>query len=59
MKQNYIKQVHLVLQALKNMNLRIKLKKSIFHFKKVQFLRFMIISEGLQMNLKEIRFITE
>ena len=46
-KKNYIKQVQLVLQALKNINLKVKLEKSVFHTKRVQFLEFIVILKDL------------
>ena len=59
MKENHIEQVQKVLQALKNTNLQVKPGKSVFYKKRVQFLRFIITLEGLQMNSDKIKFITE
>ena len=59
MKENYVKQVQLILQVLKKVNLRIKSEKSVFYTKRVQFLEFILILKELQMNSKKVRFITK
>ena len=58
-KENYVKQVQLILQALKNINLQIKSEKSVFYIKRVQFLKFIVTLKDLQMNFNKIKFIIE
>ena len=58
-KKNYVKQVLLVLQALKNANLKVKLGKSVFYTKKILFLEFIVTFKCLQINFKKIRFIVK
>ena len=46
-KENYVQHVTKVLKALQKTRLKVKLKKSQFHIKRVQFLEFIIITESL------------
>ena len=47
MKEEHVEQVHKVLQALQDVNLQIKPGKSVFHIQEIQFLRFIINTEGI------------
>ncbi len=58
MKKEHMQYVKKVLQTLKKVDLHIKLEKSEFHVQSVQFLRFIIMSQSLRMNLKKIKVIT-
>ncbi len=58
MKKEHVWHVKKVLQTLKKVDLRIKLEKSEFHVQNVQFLRFIIMSQSLRMNLKKIEAVT-
>ncbi len=58
MKKEHMQHVRKVLQTLKKVDLRIKSGKSEFHVQSVQFLRFIITSQNLRMNLKKIEAVT-
>ncbi len=47
-----------ILQTLKKVNLCIKSEKSEFHVQSVQFLRFIVTSQSLRINLKKIKAVT-
>ena len=53
-KKEHVQHVRKILQALKEADLRIKSGKSEFHVQSVQFLGFIVTSQGLRMNLKKI-----
>jgi len=57
-KKEHVQHVKKVLQTLKKVNLRIKSGKSEFHVQSVQFLRFIVMSQSLRMNLKKIETVT-
>ncbi len=57
-KKEHVQHVKKVLQTLKKVNLHIKLRKSEFHVQSVQFLKFIIMSQSLRMNLKKIKAVT-
>ncbi len=57
-KKEYVQHVRKVLQTLKEADLRIKSEKSEFHVQSVQFLKFIITSQSLRMNLKKIEAVT-
>jgi len=57
-KKEHVQHVKKVLQTLKKVNLRIKSGKSEFHVQSIQFLRFIVMSQSLRMNLKKIKVIT-
>ena len=48
-----------VLQILQNLNLQIKLEKSIFYTKEVEYLGYIISEEGVKMDPNKIRTILE
>jgi hypothetical protein len=50
--------VRLILTALRDANLRIKVEKTEFHKQEVKFLRYIVSREGLKMDLKKIEAIT-
>ena len=54
-KEQHVQHVCRVLQALQGAGLRVKSEKSLFHFKEVHFLGFIVIPEGLQMNSEKIQ----
>ncbi len=58
MKKEHVQHVRKVLQTLKKVDLRIKSGKSEFHVQSVQFLRFIVTSQNLWMNLKKIEAVT-
>ncbi len=58
MKKEYMQHVKKVLQTLKKVNLHIKSEKSEFYVQNVQFLKFIIMSQSLRMNLKKIEVVT-
>ncbi len=58
MKKEHVQHVKKVLQTLKKVDLCIKSEKSEFHVQSVQFLRFIIMSQSLRMNLKKIKAVT-
>ena len=58
-KKQHVQHVCKVLQALQNAELWVKSEKSLFHFKKVHFLGFIVTSEGLWMNPEKIRSVIE
>ncbi len=58
MKKEHVQHVKKVLQTLKKVDLHIKSEKSEFHVQNVQFLRFIVMSQSLRMNLKKIEVIT-
>jgi len=53
-----VQHVKKVLQTLKKVDLRVKLEKSEFHVQSVQFLKFIVTSQSLRMNLKKIKAVT-
>ncbi len=57
-KKEHMQHIKKVLQTLKKVDLRIKSGKSKFHVQNVQFLRFIITSQSLRMNLKKIKAVT-
>ncbi len=57
-KKEHVQHVRKVLQTLKKVNLRIKSEKSEFHVQSVQFLKFIVMSQNLRMNLKKIETVT-
>ncbi len=57
-KKEHVWHVKKVLQTLKKVDLRIKSEKSEFHVQSVQFLRFIVTSQSLRMNLKKIEVVT-
>ncbi len=58
MKKEHMQHVRKVLQTLKKVDLRIKSEKSEFHVQSVQFLKFIVTSQSLRMNLKKIKAVT-
>ena len=58
-KKQHVQHVCRVLQALQDAGLRVKSKKSLFHFKEVHFLGFIVTSEGLWMNSEKIQSVVE
>ncbi len=58
MKKEHMQHVKKVLQTLKKVDLRIKSRKSEFHVRSVQFLRFIVTSQSLRMNSKKIEVVT-
>ncbi len=57
-KKEHVQHVKKVLQTLKKVDLHIKSGKSEFHVQSVQFLRFIVMSQSLRMNLKKIEAVT-
>ena len=57
-KKEYVQYVRKVLQALKEIDLRIKSDKSEFYVQSVQFLEFIVTSQKVKMNLKKIEAVT-
>ncbi len=57
-KKEYVQHVKKVLQTLKKVDLHIKSEKSEFHVQSVQFLKFIVTSQNLRMNLKKIKAVT-
>ena len=57
--EDYKGHVKKVFDALNKARLKIKLKKSEFGLKEVQFLGHIIIAEGLQIDLEKIRAVLE
>ncbi len=57
-KKEHVWHVKKVLQTLKKVDLRIKSGKSEFHVQSVQFLKFIVTSQSLRMNLKKIEAVT-
>ncbi len=57
-KKEHVQYVKKILQTLKKVDLRIKSEKSEFHVQSVQFLRFIVMSQSLRMNLKKIEAVT-
>ncbi len=57
-KKEHVQHVKKILQTLKKVDLRIKSGKSEFHVQSVQFLRFIVTSQSLRMNLKKIEAVT-
>ena len=57
-KKAYVQHVKKVLQTLKKVDLHIKSEKSEFHVQSVQFLKFIVTSQNLRMNLKKIKAVT-
>ncbi len=53
-KKEHVQHVKKILQTLTKVDLHIKSEKSEFHVQNVQFLRFIIMSQSLRMNLKKI-----
>jgi len=53
-----VQHVKKILQTLKKVDLCIKSEKSEFHVQSVQFLRFIVTSQSLRMNLKKIEAVT-
>ena len=56
-KNQYIKHVGMVLDALKPKNLKIKTEKCRFHVQKIPFLGFVIIPKNIQMEMTKINHI--
>ncbi len=57
-KKEHVQHVKKVLQTLKKVDLRIKSEKSEFHVQSVRFLKFIVTSQSLRMNLKKIKAVT-
>jgi len=57
-KKEHVQHVKKILQTLKKVDLCIKSEKSEFHVQSVQFLRFIVTSQNLRMNLKKIKAVT-
>ena len=57
-KKEHMQHVKKILQTLKKVNLCIKSEKSEFHVQSVQFLRFIVTSQSLRINLKKIKAVT-
>ena len=57
--KSHKKHVIKVLKKLKETELKMKLKKLIFHAQKVKFLKFLISYEKVRMNKKRIQTITD
>ena len=53
-KEEYIRYIKAILKLLIKVRLKIKIKKSIFYIKKVDFLRYIIISKKIEMKRKKI-----
>ena len=53
----HIKHVKMVLNALKQKNLKIKTEKCRFHVKKITFLGFVIIPKNIQMEIIKVNSI--
>ena len=49
--------ISLVLQALQDSNLQVKLEKSVFHIHKVEYLDYIIVESGIKMDLIKINMI--
>ncbi len=58
MKKEHMQHVKKVLQTLKKVDLHVKSEKSEFHVQSVQFLKFIVMSQSLRMNLKKIKAVT-
>jgi hypothetical protein len=56
-KKDHIKQVNLVLKALKKAGMRINKPKYTFHAKKIEFLSYIIGSDRIKIDLKKIQAI--
>jgi hypothetical protein len=56
--EEHVQHVRLILTALRDANLRIKVEKTEFHKQEVKFLRYIISREGLKMDSKKIEAIT-
>ena len=52
-KKKYIKHIKIILKSFKKTRFKIKLKKSIFYSKKIDFLRYVIISKKNRNKKKE------
>ncbi len=57
-KKEHVQHVKKILQTLKEVDLRIKSEKSEFYVQSVQFLKFIVTSQSLRMNLKKIKAVT-
>ena len=53
-KEEYIRYVRTILKLLIKVRLRVKIKKSIFYTKKVDFLKYVIISKKIEIKRKKI-----
>jgi hypothetical protein len=58
-KEKHIKHVTAVLKALEKANIRINNTKSIFHVQRVNFLGYILITDGIKMNLIKITTIRD
>ena len=58
-KEQHVQHICKVLQALQNAGLWVKPEKSLFYFKEVHFLGFIVTSEGLWMNSEKIQSVVE
>jgi hypothetical protein len=56
--EEHVQHMRLILTALRNANLCIKVEKMEFHKQEVKFLRYIVSREGLKMDLKKIEAIT-
>jgi Reverse transcriptase (RNA-dependent DNA polymerase) len=56
-KKKHIKHVTAVLKALKKANVKINGAKSVFHVQRVNFLGYVLITDGVEMNLVKIAVI--
>ena len=57
--KEHIQQVKKVMRKLQEKSLRLKLKKCKFHVKKMEFLGFIISTEGIRMDLAKVKAILE
>ena len=52
--EEYIRYIKTMLKSLKKVRLRVKIKKLVFHAKKVNFLRYIIISRKIEIKRKKV-----
>ena len=58
-KEEYIKHVIIILEALEKANIRINDAKSVFHVQRVNFLDYIFITNGVKMDLIKITIIKD
>ena len=56
-KKEYIRHVRLILQKLIDVNLQINISKDCFYVQKITFLKIIIFTENIHMNLKKMKVI--
>ena len=56
--EEYIRYIKAMLKSLKKVRLKIKIKKLVFHAKKVNFLKYIIISRKIEIKRKKINKIS-